>query len=64
MFCILDAKDAVHQIPMAPECRGLTGTSTPRGSLQWKVLAQGLKNGPPIFHRVIEYIRTRTSTTS
>jgi hypothetical protein len=56
VFSILDLKDAFHQIPMAPECRGLTGTSTPRGSLQWKVLAQGLKNGPPIFQRVIEYV--------
>ena len=56
VFSILDLKDAFHQVPMAPECKWLTGTSTPRGNLQWRVLAQGLKNGPPIFQRVVEYV--------
>ena len=56
VFSILDLKDAFHQVPMDPECRKLTGTSTPRGNLQWRVLAQGLKNGPPIFQRVVEYV--------
>ena len=55
VFSILDLKDAFHQVPMAPECRWLTGTSTPRGSLQWKALAQGLNNGPSIFQRVVEF---------
>ena len=34
VFSILDLKDAFHQVPLAPECRWLTGTSTPWGCLQ------------------------------
>ena len=30
--------------------------STPRGTLQWKVLVMGLKNGNAIFQRVMEWV--------
>ena len=56
VFSTLDLKDAFHQIPMHPDSRSLTCTSTPRGSVQWRVLAQGLKNGPQIFQRIVEHV--------
>ena len=34
VFSTLDLKDAFHQIPMHPESRPLTCTSTPRGNVQ------------------------------
>jgi hypothetical protein len=54
VFSVLDLKDAFHQVPMHPDSRSATATSTPRGSMQWQVLAMGLKNGPPIFQRVVD----------
>ena len=55
MFSVLDLKDAFHQVPLHPDSRAYTCTSTPKGTYQWKVVAQGLKNGPSIFQRVIEH---------
>ena len=56
IFSTLDLRDAFHQVPMHPDSRPLTCTSTPKGVLQWRVLAQGLKNGPQIFQRVVDYV--------
>jgi hypothetical protein len=56
VYSVIDLKDAFHQIPMHPDCGPYTCTSTPRGTKQWRVLAQGLKNGPPIFQKVVEYV--------
>ena len=56
IFSVIDLKDAFHQVPMHPDSMSATATSTPKGTLLWKVLAQGLKNGPPTFQRVIDYV--------
>ena len=55
LFSVLDLKDAFHQVPLHPDSRSYTCTSTPRGTKQWKVVVMGLKNGVPIFQRVIEH---------
>ena len=49
-------KDGYHQVPLKKEHRHLTCMSTPRGTMQWKVLVMGLKNGNAIFQRVMEYV--------
>ena len=55
IFSVMDLKDAFHQVPLHPDSRSYTCTSTPRGTKQWKVVVMGLKNGVAIFQRVIEY---------
>ena len=54
MYTIMDLKDAFHKYP-APLSRPLTCTSTPIGTKQWCVVVMGLKNGVPIFQRVVEW---------
>ena len=51
----MDLKDAFHQVPMHRDSRPYTCTSTPIGTKQWCVVVMGLKNGVPIFQRVVEY---------
>ena len=55
LFSILDLKDAFHQVLLREDSRPLTCTSTPIGSIQWKVVVMGLKNGVPIFQRVVDH---------
>ena len=47
IWSVLDMKDGYHQVPLKNEHRHLTCMSTPRGTMQWTVLAIGLKNGGP-----------------
>jgi hypothetical protein len=42
-FSIMDLKDAFHQIPLHEESRPITGTSTPIGLQQWRVVMMGWK---------------------
>ena len=56
LFSVIDLKDAFHQIPLEKGSRPLTGMSTPLGLMQWRVMPQGIKNGPPIFQRVLEWV--------
>ena len=56
MWSVLDMKDGYHQVPLKPEHRHFTCMSTPLGSLQWKVLVMGLKNGNAIFQRVMDWV--------
>ena len=49
-------KDGYHQVPLKKEHRHLTCMSTPRGTMQWRVLVMGLKNGNAIFQRVMENV--------
>lgn len=43
-------------MPLKREHRHLTCMSTPRGTLQWKVLVMGLKNGNAMFQRMMEWV--------
>ena len=49
MWSVVDLKSAYHQVPLLPEHRPITTTSTPLGTRQWRVLVMGLKNAPPQF---------------
>ena len=55
MFTVMDLKDAFQQVPMHPDSRPYSCASTPIGTKQWCVVVMGLKNGVPIFQRVVEY---------
>ena len=57
IWSVLDMKDGYHQVPLKEQHRNLTCMSTPRGSMRWKVLVMGLKNGNAIFQRVMEDVR-------
>ena len=47
-FTVMDIKDAFHQMPIHPDIRGFTGTVSPIGMLQWKVVPMGWKMEWPI----------------
>ena len=55
----LDLKDAFHQIPMRQEDRHITGTVTPRGLFQWRVIPMGWKNGVQYCQRNLEVSLTK-----
>jgi len=44
---VLDLKQGNHQMLLKEEHRHITCMSTPRGTMQWKVLVMGLKTGTP-----------------
>ena len=50
----MDRKDGYHQVPLKEAHRNLTCMRSPRGTMRWKVLVMGLKNGNAIFQRVTE----------
>ena len=56
MWTVLDLVDGYHQMPLKKEHRHITCMSTPRGTMQWKVLVMGLKNGNAQFQRMMEWV--------
>ena len=56
IWSVLDMKDGYHQVPLKEEHRDLTCMSTPRGTMRWKVLVMGLRNGNAIFQRMMEHV--------
>ena len=52
-FSKLDMKSGFWQIPVKEEDKHKTAFVTPNGLYEWNVLAQGLKNSPPSFQRVM-----------
>ena len=52
-FSKLDMKSGFWQIPIEEEDRHKTAFITSDGLYEWNVLAQGLKNSPPSFQRVM-----------
>ncbi|CAF5143858.1 unnamed protein product, partial [Rotaria magnacalcarata] len=52
-FSKFDMKSGFWQIPIDEEDRHKTAFITPEGLYEWNVLAQGLKNSPPSFQRVM-----------
>jgi hypothetical protein len=52
-FSKFDMKSGFWQIPIEEEDRHKTAFITPEGLYEWNVLAQGLKNSPPSFQRVM-----------
>ncbi|CAF2107125.1 unnamed protein product, partial [Rotaria magnacalcarata] len=53
LFSKFDMKSGFWQIPIEEEDRHKTAFITPEGLYEWNVLAQGLKNSPPSFQRVM-----------
>ena len=51
---VLDLKHGYHQMPLHLDSRPCTAMSTPLGSMQWKVLPMGAKNGNAAFQRMME----------
>lgn len=49
IWSVSDMNRGYHQIPNKEEHRNITCMSTPRGTMRWKVLVKGLKNGNAIF---------------
>eukprot|EP00667_Euglena_gracilis_P018132 EG_transcript_19205 len=56
IWTALDLTDGYHQMPLKKEHRPITCMSTPRGTMQWKVLVMGLKNGNAQFQRMMEWV--------
>ena len=56
IWSTLDLKDGYHQMPLKEEHRYITCMSTPRGTMQWRVLVMGLKNGNAMFQRMMEWV--------
>ncbi|CAF4616452.1 unnamed protein product [Rotaria sp. Silwood2] len=52
-FSKLNMKSGFWQIPINEEDKFKTAFITPDGLFEWNVLAQGLKNSPPSFQRVM-----------
>ncbi|CAF1479320.1 unnamed protein product, partial [Adineta ricciae] len=52
-FSKLDMKSGFWQIPIKEEDKHKTAFVTAEGLYEWNVLAQGLKNSPPSFQRVM-----------
>ncbi|CAF4130590.1 unnamed protein product, partial [Rotaria sordida] len=52
-FSKLDMKSGFWQIPIKEEEKHKTAFITADGLYEWNVLAQGLKNSPPLFQRVM-----------
>jgi transposase InsO family protein len=64
-FTVMDLKDAFHQMPVHPDSRRYTGTDSPIGMLQWRVLPMGWKNGVAFCQRNVETaLRPVEDTTS
>ena len=61
----MDLKDAFHQMTVHPDSRRYTGTASPIGMLQWRVLPMGWKNGVAFCQRNVETpLRPVEDTTS
>ncbi|CAM2727912.1 unnamed protein product [Rotaria socialis] len=52
-FSKLDMKSGFWQVPIKEEDKHKTAFITPDGLYEWNVLAQGLKNSPPSFQRLM-----------
>ena len=52
-FSKLDMKSGFWQIPIKEKDKYKTAFITPDGLYEWNVLAQGLKNSPPSFQRIM-----------
>ena len=54
IFTVLDLKHGYHQMPLHEDSRPCTAMSTPLGTMQWKVVPMGSKNGNAAFQRTME----------
>ena len=52
----MDLSKGFHQIPLHPESRAKTAMNLAGRRYQWCVMPMGIKNGPPIFQRVMNHV--------
>ena len=55
LWSIFDLEDGFHQMHLHPDSRELTAFVTPHGVYHWTVLPMGVKNGPAMFQRMIQW---------
>ena len=55
IWSIFDLEDGFHQMHLHPESQEYTAFVTPNGVYQWTVLPMGVKNGPAMFQRMIQW---------
>ena len=53
---IFDLENGFHQMHLAGDCGECTAFITPRGLFHWTVLPMGVKNGPAMFQRLVQWI--------
>ena len=57
IWSIFDLEDGFHQMHLHPDSQQeLTAFVTPHGVYQWTVLPIGVKNGPAMFQRMIQWV--------
>ena len=56
LWSVFDLEDGFHQMMMHPEHRYLTAFVTPWGQFEWLVMPMGIKNGPGMFQRMVDWI--------
>jgi hypothetical protein len=56
LWSIFDLEDGFHQMHLHPESQPYTACITPKGLYQWTVLPMGVKNGPDMFQRMIQWV--------
>lgn len=56
LWSIFDLEDGFHQMHLHPDSQELTAFVTPHGVYQWTVLPMGVKNGPAMFQRMIQWV--------
>ncbi len=56
IYSVIDIKDASYHVPLHPETRALTFTSTPLSTLLWKFVVIGLRNGLATFKKAAEWV--------
>ena len=54
ILTVLDLKYGYHQMPLHQDSWPCTALSTLPGSMQWKVVPMGAKNGNAVFERMME----------
>ena len=56
IFTLVDLSKGLHPIPLHPESRAKTAMNLAGKRYQWRVMPMGIKNGPPIFQRVMDHV--------
>ncbi|KAA8498172.1 Transposon Ty3-G Gag-Pol polyprotein [Porphyridium purpureum] len=56
VFSVMDLADGFFQVPLAESSRDFTGMITAEGLFRYTVLAQGLRNSPATFQRLVNTI--------
>jgi transposase InsO family protein len=56
LWSIFDLEDGFHQMHLDPDSQAYTAFVTSKGVYQWTVLPMGVKNGPAMFQRMIQWV--------